>query len=62
MSVFWDGEVMKYTITLVIVISTLVGATTAFTSFDVWKPEDWNRSDAKQLVVVDGDVIVAGGR
>lgn len=52
---------MKCALALAVVISALAGATTTFTSFHVWKKDGSNASDSKQLVVVDGDIIVAGG-
>lgn len=52
---------MKYALAFAVVISVLAGAETIFTSFDVWKKEGSSASDTKQLVVVENDIIVAGG-
>lgn len=52
---------MKCALALLVVISALAGAITTFTSFEVWKEDSSSASDSKQLVVVDGDIIVAGG-
>jgi hypothetical protein len=52
---------LKYALAFAVILSLLAGAETFFTSFDVWKEEGATGSDSKQLVIVDGDIIVAGG-
>ena len=53
---------MKFALACAIAVSFLGNASTQFTSFDVWKvDEDATGSDSKQLTMVDGDIIVAGG-
>jgi len=51
-----------YALACVIAVSFIGNASTQFTSFDVWMAEGYaTGSDSKQLTMVDGDIIVAGG-
>jgi len=53
---------MKYVLACVFAVSFLSNAATQFTSFDVWvEDENATGSDSKQLTMIDGDIIVAGG-
>ena len=60
-SLTWRGS-MKYVLACVFAVSFLSNAATQFTSFDVWvEDENATGSDSKQLTMIDGDIIVAGG-